>query len=181
MPPADAAPDPLDRPAAALAAELSAWCAEGSPPTAGAWLPALPFGEWFNWQRDLARRLAAAVLAADREQPDAGGATMTAEDLSEVVVRHLRDVGCVIIPGAADVLAPILAAIVNKAEVVAAARQREADAAACRAVLEFWDRDSPAPGPYEAGAVAAAEMCVERIMEGCPDAGGGGAGGGATE
>jgi hypothetical protein len=106
---------------------------------------------------------------------------MTAEDLSEAVIRHLRDAGCVIIPGAADDLAPVLAAAIREAEAAAAARQREADAAACRAVLEFWDRDSPAPGPYEAGAVAAAEMCVERIMEGCPAAGGGGAGGGTTE
>jgi hypothetical protein len=65
MPPADAAPDLLDRPAEALAAELVAWCVARSPPDAGAWLPALPFGEWFDWQRDLARRLAAAVLAAD--------------------------------------------------------------------------------------------------------------------
>jgi hypothetical protein len=64
MPPADAAPDPLDRPAEALAAALAAWCATKSPPDAGAWLPALPFSEWFDWQQDLARRLAAAVLAA---------------------------------------------------------------------------------------------------------------------
>jgi hypothetical protein len=67
------APDPLDRPAEALAAALMAWCATKSPPDAGAWLPALPFSEWFDWQRDLARRLAAAALAAGRERPDAGG------------------------------------------------------------------------------------------------------------
>jgi hypothetical protein len=73
MTPADAAPHPLDRPAEALAVELAAWCATKSPPTAGAWLPALPFAEWFDWQRDLARRLAAAALAAGRERPDAGG------------------------------------------------------------------------------------------------------------
>jgi ABC-type cobalamin transport system permease subunit len=79
MPPADAAPDPLDCPAAALAAELMAWCAARSPLDAGAWLPALPFGEWFDWQRDLARRLAAAVLATAlatalaADDPDAGG------------------------------------------------------------------------------------------------------------
>jgi hypothetical protein len=76
MPPADAALDPLDQPAEAMAAALMAWCATKSPPTAGAWLPALPFDEWFNWQRDLARRLAAAVLAAGgRSGPatDAGG------------------------------------------------------------------------------------------------------------
>jgi hypothetical protein len=73
MPPTDAAPDPLDRPAAALATGLAAWCAARSPPDAGAWLPALPFGEWFGWQQDLARRLAAAVLASESERPGAGG------------------------------------------------------------------------------------------------------------
>jgi hypothetical protein len=67
------APDPPDRPAAALADALMAWCAARSPPDAGAWLPALPFSEWFNWQRDLARRLAAAVLASESERPGAGG------------------------------------------------------------------------------------------------------------
>jgi hypothetical protein len=70
-----------------------------------------------------------------------------------------------------------LAAAFREAEAAAVAKRQAMDAAVCRAVLEYWDRDSPAPGPYEAGAVAAAEMCVERVMEGCPDAGGGGAGG----
>jgi hypothetical protein len=66
---------------------------------------------------------------------------------------------------------------VREAEAAAAARQREADAEICRAVLESWDRGSPALGAYEAGAVTAAEMCVERIMGGGSAAGGGGAGG----
>jgi hypothetical protein len=142
MPTADAAPDPPDRPAAALAAALMAWCATKSPPDAGAWLPALPFGEWFDWQQDLARRLAAAALAAGREQPDAGGATMTAEDLSEAVIRHLQDAGCVIIPDAADDLTPVLAAAVREADAAAAARQREADAALVVQLGKnpgFWD------------------------------------------
>jgi hypothetical protein len=76
MPPADAAPDPLDRPAEALAAALAAWCTDPArqrPTGFGVWLPALPWCEWVDWQRDLARRLTAAVLAAGREQPDAGG------------------------------------------------------------------------------------------------------------
>jgi hypothetical protein len=76
MPPADAAPDPLDRPAAAMAAELARWCDQYPQIHShryGAWLPGLPWGDWFDWQRDLARRLAAAALAAGREQPDAGG------------------------------------------------------------------------------------------------------------
>jgi hypothetical protein len=75
-------------------------------------------------------------------------------------------------PSAVAAFAGAMAREIRAAEAAAAARQRAADAAACRAVLEFWDRDSPAPGPYEAGAVAAAEMCVERIMGGGPDAGG---------
>jgi hypothetical protein len=66
------APDPLDRPAEAMAAALAAWCRE-PPRWPGIWLPALPWDQWGFEQRDLARRLAAAVLAAGREQPAAGG------------------------------------------------------------------------------------------------------------
>jgi hypothetical protein len=74
MPHDDAAPDPPDRPAEALAAALMAWCRE-PPRWPGIWLPALPWDQWGFEQRDLARRLAAAALAASREQPDAGGRT----------------------------------------------------------------------------------------------------------
>jgi hypothetical protein len=69
------APNPLDRPAEALAAALAAWCLE-PPRWPGIWLPALPWDQWGFEQRDLARRLAAAVLAADgRPGPvtDVGG------------------------------------------------------------------------------------------------------------
>jgi hypothetical protein len=66
------APDPLDRPAEALAAALMAWCGERYGRD-GAWLPAGLWSEWAPWQRDLARRLAAAVLAADgRSGPQRG-------------------------------------------------------------------------------------------------------------
>jgi hypothetical protein len=65
------APDPLDRPAEALAAALMAWCGERHGRD-GAWLPAGLWSEWAPWQRNLARRLAAAVLAAERERPGAG-------------------------------------------------------------------------------------------------------------
>jgi hypothetical protein len=180
MPPADAAPDPLDRPAAALAAELAAWCAERSPPDAGAWLPALPFSEWFDWQRDLARRLAAAVLAAECERPAAGGRTMTVEDLSEIVIRHLQDARCVITPGAADDLTPVLAAAFREAEAVAAARRQALDAAACgRVAEEFGQRFVGSRDNRDAWAAVGAEACYHRIAGGPiggPDAGGGGAG-----
>jgi hypothetical protein len=180
MPPADAAPDPPDRPAQALAAELTRWCDQYPQIHShryGAWLPGLPWGDWYDWQRDLARRLTAAALAASG-QLGRGRATMTAEERAAAFARAWGSEG---IPRGG--LAVALAAAFREAEAAAAARQREADAAVCRAVLEFWDRDSPAPGPYEAGAVAAAEMCVERIMTGGPaaGAGGGGAGGGTTE
>jgi hypothetical protein len=65
MPPADAAPDPLDRPARALHEAFRAATRERPGDPFGLWLSA---GLWANLeapQRDLARRLAAAVLAAD--------------------------------------------------------------------------------------------------------------------
>jgi hypothetical protein len=64
---------------------------------------------------------------------------MTAEDLSEMVIRHLQDVGCVITPGAADGLAPVLAAAIREVEAAAAARQRATDAAALERAAETAD------------------------------------------
>jgi hypothetical protein len=110
---------------------------------------------------------------------------MTAEDLSEVVIRHLQDVGCVVIPDAADGLTPVLAAAVRQAAIAAMARQREADAAACgRVAEEFGQRFVGSRDNRDAWAAVGAEACFHRIVGdliGGPDAGGGGAGGGTTE
>jgi hypothetical protein len=105
---------------------------------------------------------------------------MTAEDLSEVVIRHLRDAGCVIIPSAADDLTPILAAAFHEAKAAAAAGQREADAAACgRVAEEFGQRFVGSRDNRDAWAAIGAEACHHRIAGDLigGDAGGGGAGG----
>jgi hypothetical protein len=129
MPPADAAPDPLDRPAAALWHEFESFCWEGANADrfgsrGGLWLPSCPWYGLPDWQRDLARRLAAAVLAADG-QPGRGRATMTAEERAAAFARAWGSEG---IPRGG--LAVALAAAFREAEAAAAARQRAADAAA---------------------------------------------------
>jgi hypothetical protein len=127
MPPADAAPDPPDRPAQALAAELTRWCDQYPQIHShryGAWLPGLPWGDWYDWQRDLARRLTAAALAASG-QLGRGRATMTAEERAAAFARAWGSEG---IPRGG--LAVALAAAFREAEAAAAARQRAADAAA---------------------------------------------------
>jgi hypothetical protein len=86
------APDPLDRPAEALAAALMAWCGERYGRD-GAWLPAGLWSEWAPWQRDLARRLAAAAVreaeaaaAARQREADAAVCRAKADEFRELLV-----------------------------------------------------------------------------------------------
>jgi hypothetical protein len=170
MPPADAAPDPLDRPARALAAELMAWCGERHGRD-GVWLPAGLWSEWAPWQRDLARRLAAAALAAGREQPDAGGATMTAEGRAAAFARAWGSEG---IPRGG--LAVALAAAFREAEAAAAGRQRQRFLALIAEARSWWERGN-CPEVMET-VQAALDQLRLAVMAGQPgDAGGGGSGG----
>jgi hypothetical protein len=137
MPPADAAPDPLDRPAQALAAELTRWCDQYPQIHShryGAWLPGLPWGDWYDWQRDLARRLAAAALAASG-QPGRGRATMTAEERAEAFARAWGSEG---IPRGG--LAVALAAAFREAESAAAGRQLHQFLALIAEARSWWER-----------------------------------------
>jgi hypothetical protein len=92
---ADAAPDPPDRPAEALWYEFESFCWEGANADrfgsrGGLWLPSCPWYGLLDWQRDLARRLAAAALAASG-QPGRGRATMTVVDPGHVYLLDALD------------------------------------------------------------------------------------------